>query len=418
MENSRTYISTVALVGLSLSAIVAAVNWVVDPYGLFDPAIELTLVRPERANHERELKAHRVTQIHASGLVLGASTSAAALDPAHPGWQAENPYNMAVGQGSISIAYQFLLHAAEFEMPTQVILGVELAMFNPNMQNLVGLTPDALAVLENGEENPEYATRNYYGKLLSKSMLKSSVTSIIATSTSTSPNDVKSVPVGENGLLNSENFEFKNRRTRRNHFQLRISEHMTRFWAPIDEFKSANDLYSSPSFDAYRNIVRFACENQIDLYIVISPVHAYLTEATRFAGLWPVWEQWERGLVADAETEAKKYGCEPFPVWDFSGYNDITTETINASRKPKDTPRWYWDSAHYKTAAGNKVLERIFSDSDSDDTSFGVRLNSSNITWHLSDIEAQRARYAEDHTDEVAVVRETVRATLENGGQQ
>jgi hypothetical protein len=102
MQNRQTYIIIIALVSLSLSAIVAAVNWFVDPYGLFKSPTELALVKPEIYNYERELKVHSVTQQRANGLVLGASTSSVGLDPAHPGWKADRVYNMAVGQASIS----------------------------------------------------------------------------------------------------------------------------------------------------------------------------------------------------------------------------------------------------------------------------------------------------------------------------
>jgi hypothetical protein len=412
MQNRQTYIIIIALVSLSLSAIVGAVNWVVDPYGLFKSPIELALVKPEIYNYERELKVHSVTQQRANGLVLGASTSSVGLDPAHPGWKADRVYNMAVGQASISTAYMFLLHASKFEMPIQVVLGVELAMFNPALQNLVGLAPDALAAKENGEPNSEYSAKKYYGKLLSRSMLWSSVTSIMATLKNKSPNNISIHLVGDDGLLNSEALEYKSWKTWRKHFQLNVKNHIVRFWAKFDGGQTQNDLYASKSFDAYRNIIRFACENDIDLYIVVSPVHAYLAEAVRFAGLQPVWGYWQESLVIDADAEAQKYGCEPFPVWDFSGYNDITTETIPASVKPEDAPRWYWDSAHYKKEAGDRVLERIFS-GGSDDYGFGVRIDRHNIKKHLSDTQISGAQYARGHIEEVEAVRETAQSNSE-----
>jgi hypothetical protein len=405
------------IVAFSLSSIAAAINFVADPYGLFDlpPRLNVTLVKPEIANHERELKFHRVRQARAKGLILGASTSAGGLDPAHDGWRIDHVYNLAIGQGSISNAYQLLLHAAQFEMPKQIVLGLDLSMFNPAMQDLVGANSNMLAVKEDGVVNPEYSIRNYYATAWSVAMLRSSVKAILATL----QNDKKpsalfsEQPIDPNGMLHPEIFAARQWIVHRDHFQRILKEYVEKFWAPLDEFGALRDFSASEPFVAYRNIIQFACRNNIELHLVVSPVHAYTAEAARLAGLWPVWQRWQKALVLEGEAEARRSGCKPFPIWDFSGYNTITTETIAASVNPADEPRWYWDSAHYKKPVGDMLLRRIFlPDAAGDPEDFGVQLNSGNIDQHLENVAARGAVYRANHASEVDLVRATVEAVI------
>jgi len=51
-----------------------------------------------------------------------------------------------------------------------------------------------------------------------------------------------------------------------------------------------------------------------DIYL---PIHAAQLEVIRVTGLWQEFEQWERELT------------EMAPVWDFSGYNSITSKSIS-----------------------------------------------------------------------------------------
>ena len=66
------------------------------------------------------------------------------------------------------------------------------------------------------------------------------------------------------------------------------------------------------------------------------------------------------------------------PVWDFSGYNSITTESID------DRMEYYIDNSHYSLKAGDLVLNRIVSfQTEKVPRDFGVLVNQDNIEPHL-----------------------------------
>jgi hypothetical protein len=127
--------------------------------------------------------------------------------------------------------------------------------------------------------------------------------------------------------------------------------------------------------------------------LVITPIHAKLLEAKAAAGLMPAWEQWKRDLAATlAGSKAE--------LWDFSGYNPVTSEDI--PRDPATRMRWYWDGSHFTKAAGDLMLDRVLNAKG--DESFGIRLSPDNVESVIARIRAERAAYAASHPDEVADV--------------
>ena len=102
-----------------------------------------------------------------------------------------------------------------------------------------------------------------------------------------------------------------------------------------------------------------------------------------------MWEKWKFEIVRINEVEAKRHGKEPFPIWDFSGFNSVTTETIPPINDSESQMQWYWESSHYKRELGDLVLDRVFNYNNlsrnvPDD--FGVLLSLDNIASHLSKV--------------------------------
>jgi len=420
MRTERNYLAVFLFIAIAVPATVAGINWFVDPYGFFNsPVVSgVNALKPEMGFHEKELKAHRVTTLRPDGLILGASTSDVGLDPANSGWKAKQTYNLAVGQGSILLAQQFLQHAASFAAPRQVVLGLELAMFNPNLQVVKGLTPSSLAVNAQGERNRDYSPLNFYAKALSLDMLRSSVATAAVNRGKPAPMADQRA-IGEFGQMNPASFPVNKWKVYPQRFQPRIAEHVRNYWAPIDQFVAIKEFSGTAPFAALEHILRMACEQDIDMHIVLSPVHAYIPEAKRLAGLWGLWERWIKAIVLLSEEVASRNDCRAVPVWDFSGYNDITTEVIPRSSKAALAPHWYWDAVHYKKPAGDKLLKRIFSgQQDPDYADFGVRLTSANVDQHLARTRKLAESYRKSHATEVQLVAATVQKNLAKTGNK
>jgi hypothetical protein len=180
-------------------------------------------------------------------------------------------------------------------------------------------------------------------------------------------------------------------------------------------------LYSSgtasPEFDQLRSLIKLCREHGIRLLLYIHPYHAHMMESYRVGNLWPLFEEWKRALVVILETDAGAHpGAAPFDLWDFSGYNEITTENVPATSEKGRMMRWYWEVGHYKRAAGELVVARMLEKNDNTEPApavFGVKLNKRNIERHLADIRHARSQYADTHREEIAALErlaESIRA--------
>ena len=154
-------------------------------------------------------------------------------------------------------------------------------------------------------------------------------------------------------------------------------------------FKGFYKTYSlsQQQLDNFKNVIELCQENNIDYRVFISPTHATQYEAIDRAGLWPTFEDWKREVVKIT------------PVWDFSGYNSITTETISESMKN------YIDNSHYSQYTGDLVLNKIFADrTNSVPQDFGVLIDRSNLESHLQQIKLDRQQWRENNPLEVELV--------------
>jgi hypothetical protein len=126
-------------------------------------------------------------------------------------------------------------------------------------------------------------------------------------------------------------------------------------------------------------------------------------------------ERWKRDLVNLLAADAARHPQEkPIPLWDFTGYNSLTTEEVPSAEEEGKPMRWYWESSHFKKELGDLVLDRMFDHHEPSRTipdDFGVLLTTKNIEAHLARIRAERQRYHETHRQEIAEVEYLALAT-------
>jgi hypothetical protein len=154
-------------------------------------------------------------------------------------------------------------------------------------------------------------------------------------------------------------------------------------------------------FDPFRFMVRRAYSEGTDLRLFTTPLNAAIYQLFQGAGLQERYEFWLKELVRINEEEAARVGRQPLPLWHFGYVNTITREPIPAAGDM--TPmRWSWDYTHYRKAAGDLILDRIFDYRDPGRTvpeDFGVPLTSANIDAQLARSRSQLADWAAANQD-------------------
>jgi hypothetical protein len=152
------------------------------------------------------------------------------------------------------------------------------------------------------------------------------------------------------------------------------------------------DLAFPSAIAAYRNlmmILRRATEHGIPVILYIHPYHADYLQMLYDVGLWSSFEAWKR-VIVDAVKQTTHDTPGDIRIFDFSGFDDFTTEVIPLPGNRQSEMRWYWEPGHYKSALGEQILATIFRENPR----FGRLLTPSNIESVLTDIREQRARFA------------------------
>ncbi|MEB3342989.1 hypothetical protein [Okeania sp.] len=162
--------------------------------------------------------------------------------------------------------------------------------------------------------------------------------------------------------------------------------------------------YSQERFILFKEILEKCHQNNIQVYLFISPIHARQLEILRVMNKYVLFEQWKRDLVDIVEEANQEYSNQaPFLLFDFTGYNSITTESIPV-KDSQEQMKWYTESSHYKKELGNLVLDIILNypsiNNDIYDN-FGIVINNNNIESHLANIRIQQRKYHKNFPNEL-----------------
>lgn len=385
----RMYVLTLLLLLLGISAI----NIVVDPFGIYRifEMNGVNHVKTGPGNHVRMAKAGATRAIMPRSVILGNSRAEFGINPEHPGWSAKPVYNLAISGSNIYEILRYLQHAHRIQPIEQALLMLDFSQFNAYRKNAPDFAEGRLSVTSEGNDNPFYFTYDVVSSVFSVDALTESLNTLWRSATR------RTTTYLGNGQRDwHDDLLFRTAIERFGSYSnlfsveedgllLNASKNPRRPY--IESFR--NDATHSDVFETFRQLIRTAIQNKIDLRLAIGPSHARYFETYRLSGSWPLWEDWKRGLVRVVEEEAIRAGVKPFPLWDFSGANDLTTEPVPSPTDRTTHMRWYFESSHYTTDLGDLVQDRIFgirSAGRSVPEDFGVLLTGKNIEQRLADI--------------------------------
>src|SRR5690606_1213966 len=118
------------------------------------------------------------------------------------------------------------------------------------------------------------------------------------------------------------------------------------------------------TLNTLKKLLITARENNIEVKLFMSPVHARLLEYLEIVGYWSQYEQWKLDMVSTIEEVNRMSLAGPkVTLWDFSGYNIYTTEDFPET---SDKPMFgYYDSSHFSDAIGDMMISQLFGKDDS-----------------------------------------------------
>lgn len=389
MSPSR-YCLTLGAAALAIAGAVAAFNYAVDPYLLFNVkrVAGFNAVKPAATTRERMMKAYQIERIDAHTIVIGSSRPDLGIDPASKAWpaQAQPVYNMGLVGGDVPEGFKYLRHYVAMRpghAPKALVVGLD---FENNLYVPVPVLPrpmnemeERLAVDVNGVPNPARAMRVLKDRaqgLLSLDALFDSVVTIRSAHSDAALNLEPNGHLSEAAMrdvVRSDGaaavFDQKNTETAKTLTKPR---------------RVLSDTPDGPSrkLVTVRELLAFTRQNGIDVVLMIQPAHASRLELIDRLGYWADYERWKRELTAIA---AQAGAGQHVVLWDFGGYAPQMEEAVPG--KGKGAMAWSWDPVHYNSKLGNLMVAQMF---DPAQPGFGVVLTPANIDARLAQVRADR----------------------------
>lgn len=323
---------------ITLLIMVGAINLYVDPDGrlrAFDrPGFNQIKVNP--TPESRQGKTIALQQCEHATIILGSSRAETGIYPGSKQFQDRPVYNAAL----IGTSMREILSLGEFvvrnQTPQTIVLGLDFLTFNAQRDTADDFMDSVL------NENQSVASIIKYA--LSMNTLIGSWITV----------DWNTTGVAKRCFYNGHN---DRRRVRVDH-RIAFDEIQTTYMRNPSLYK--NFQLSQEHLDSFARLAQLLVDENIDLKIFISPMHAVHMELLDEAGLIPLFHTWKKTVTEIvANINALSDEQEPLMLWDFSGYNSINTETVPTEGSGQQM-RWYRDSAHYRVATGDLVLQTLF----------------------------------------------------------
>lgn len=420
---AKKYFLIVVATAVLLLAALSSFNAIIDPYGMYR-LIQIKKVnthKPAIYNRVRLFKAYDIRRIKPSAIVLGTSRSHVAIRMSHEGWDptARPRYNAAFDGATAKEMYFYLRHAYSIHPLKQVVLGLDT--YHP-MQTPSSTRPDFDPRLLSESRS---SASQFLMVLEDLNLLTSIDTFLASITTLWSQNGGElewfAADGQRLGAVFFRQFEGKFQESPRAYFEeidkLEVGFKLERRGAAPKEAMNKAPLGKSQetgdetSLGYIRRIIEFCRAKHVDLRIFITPEHAHQLEIAAAVGAWPSIEEAKRNLVSLLSKDAATHPGEPsIPLYDFSGYNSVTTEPLPRPGS-RDEMNYYWDSSHFKEIVGDFILDRLFGVSRAgrplpDD--FGVLLNDDTIESAILHTRADQITYRLNHPHDIAAIRTIV----------
>jgi len=390
----RNHIAKIAVGTLLVFIATASINWLIDPYMLFEsPQIpSINVAKPAASSRIRLFETIHVLQQPPEVLILGASREHYGIDPTHPAFQAQTTFNAAIQSQPLMESKEILKAlSVRSSFPKQVVLGI---MFE-QADDLRAQAPTDFSLAMFDASYP-------YRLLFSLSTLEDSGRAVFKNLRNPTLSERK------DGVTIWQEQDLQ--KGQRKAFKVNERKYLT-----AGQFAcqgTSIDVRNSKKMLHLQEAVSIAYRMQSEMTIFIGPSHARQWETIEVRGMWDQFEEWKRIVVEIIESEAVAANAKPFPFWDFSGYNSITTEAVPIESDTTSRTRYSHESSHYTPAAGDLVLDRIFNYQSPDRTvpdDFGVLLTPQTIEAHLTHIRLERERYRQTHPQDVAEIEAMAR---------
>jgi hypothetical protein len=378
----------ISLLGVLL--FVGGFDLLIDPYDVFGtPRTRgLNFFKAATEAHTSLSKPYQIERIRPRTVLIGSSTVDIGLDPADPVWPADlRPvFDFGLPGSGPTSHYRALRHAAAAG-PVQLAVIVLNFVDTLEPAPAPGTPPTRsetarrLLVTEDGASNPDRTLQRAKDAFLSTLTLDAFEDSL-----STLLSQYQSDPLDLTRLGSTTEGAFRRAAATEGYavlFREKEEEYARKFAKLSRQPRTDADLRYWVGIVG--RMIEFCQDHEIRPILVIAPYHADMMELIESAGLWGAFEDWKVAL-----TEIVQRSGPTAVLWDFTDYDQYSTEEVPNQPARSAGMRWFWEPVHFKKALGSKVLQRILT---GEPEQFGTMLTPANVRAHLAEIRSARAAY-------------------------
>jgi hypothetical protein len=397
----RAYVLLVFLCGFVAMATLFGATRYMDPFYYYGSADrpDINAIRYGVVDYPEAAKVYSVEWYRPHSLIMGSSRAQIGLDPGHKGFVRPPVYSLAYPGSSMHRTLALFEHAVATNQIKQVVLAVDFFMFRASTGSDDEFA--RLAALPDGSApSPLKHWRaraiDFWRSSFSSTAIKLAASDLFANSQAFDLRYMRWVMRrdGHNELFSPQNLDYEA-------IFGAVEGAFAKDYATGEFCLSSKPGYSS--LGDLRRLIARARDLAIDLKIVVSPAHATLAEVIDRSGLWPTWETWKREIVRLATEYASPNWSTS--VFDFSGYNLVTTEPVPIGA-PLSQMRNYWDPSHYKQQVGDLMLDVVLGEhSEASKAKFGKRISLETIEQHLESIRRDQTLWRASHPEQASRVK-------------
>ena len=384
-QQAASYMLLFGAVAASALAMVAALNYLVDPYLLHQ--WDSPLLQRLRPTHEKLSvwgRTYAVARYRPAVVYIGNSRTEMGLPAtASEVFASTSVFNSAVSGASIGDAIKLARHAARVSRVETMVWGIDAPSFSME-QGSAGIEP---GLLEGGKAFFAQRALLNIKRGLTVDMTR----------------DTLRLLHGSYGQVCRSSLALHGQRDQRC-----VSDRIhgwggtAKAMIPrLQEF-GAGAGPTPQALAAFDATVAQLCRGGTRLRLYINPTHAMTMDVLYWRGRWPDMERWQSDLAQLGE-RYRQQGCD-VRVHDFSGYNSITSEAIPQFSGAREM-QYYWEASHYRDNVGRMILARLFGGEMVVPADFGVELAPHSLPSHLQALRSARERRHASHPEESAFVR-------------
>jgi hypothetical protein len=377
-ETMRPYWGTFTLVLFTILIFIIGFNALVDPDGRTDlvTLVGLNSVKTEPQRNSRVAEALAIKNCNYNYLLFGSSRANVGLNPDYAGFEGRPTFNAAANSANIIEISRIAEYAAEQQQPEAMIFGLDYIAFHHGREYSLDFYESRYAL------SPSF--RGLIKHLFSRDTFFNSVRTL-----------------GKN-LRGSINTCADNGRER---FRDDLTSHRAAFNKTL---KRTATWFSIYSYDPNRTkrfgqLLHTLTSQDIPVYLYISPFHALNLEVLEELNVLQDFIRWKQDLAKEINAlNSRLPAARHITLWDFSGYNSITTEAVPL--EDGIPMQWYFESSHYQPNVGDTVLDVILSKKKADNEApedFGTPLNEMEISEIAASSRVNRTRYRNENVDEI-----------------